>query len=206
MEKEPQLCDMIREKAGEMYFRLGFKGVTLDDIAQEMCISKKTIYQHYANKNELIAAVAGTLMQMIFTEIDTIAGSGYNAIEELFEIRKFLRKTIEDKYQLATFQLKKFFPEVSVKLNNSKFDRMQYCITNNLIKGIAEGLFRKDINIDFVSRIYFTGISGTKDTNIFPDELFSMDALHLLFLEYHLRAICTPEGITLLDNYLKENP
>jgi AcrR family transcriptional regulator len=205
MEKEIHISEMILEKAKEMYFKLGFKGVTLDDIAQEMSISKKTIYQHYANKNELVAAVAANLMQMIFEEIQKISNSGCNAIEELFEIRKYLRKTLEDKYQLPTFQLKKFFPEISVTLHAKQFERMQKSVLNNLKKGIDEGLYRSSINCDFVSRIYFTGISGTKDNSVFPEELFSMHQLHLLFLEYHVRAICTPEGIIQLENLLKEN-
>jgi len=205
MEKENQLSELILEKAKEMYIQLGFKGVTLDDIAQEMSISKKTIYQHYANKNELVEAVGTNLMQIIFNEIDKISTSNYNAIQELFEIRKYLRKTLEDKFRLAAFQLTKFFPEISQKMHLRQFDRMKASVMDNLAKGIAGGLYRPDINSEFVSRIYFTGISGTKDANVFPEELFNMNQLHILFLEYHLRAICTQGGIALLEEYIAES-
>ena len=75
MEKELHISEQILVKAKEMYVQLGFKGVTLDDIAQEMSISKKTIYQHYANKNELVEAVGVQMMQIIFDEIQKISNS-----------------------------------------------------------------------------------------------------------------------------------
>ncbi len=196
--------ELILEKAKEMYLNLGFKGVTLDDIAQEMSISKKTIYQHYANKNELVEAVGTQLMQIIFDEIQKIAASGCNAIEELFEIRKYLRRTLEDKYKLAAYQLTRFFPEISQKMHLRQFERMKASVKNNLEKGVKEGLYRAEINCEFVSRIYFTGISGTKDESVFPEDMFDKDALHKLFLDYHLRAICTPAGISLLEQYFTE--
>ncbi|SFQ47552.1 transcriptional regulator, TetR family [Flavobacterium akiainvivens] len=199
------MSGLILEKAKEMYLNLGFKGVTLDDIAQEMSISKKTIYQHYANKNELVEAVGTYLMQIIFDEIQKIAASGCNAVEELFEIRKYLRRTLEDKYRLAAYQLTRFFPEISQKMHMRQFDRMKESVSRNLQRGISEGLYRTDINVDFVSRIYFTGISGTKDSSVFPEELFNTNDLHNLYLEYHLRAICTPKGILLAEKYLTEN-
>lgn len=205
MEKEKQLSEMILEKAKEMYLTLGFKGVTLDDIAQEMSISKKTIYQYYANKNELVEAVGTQLMQIIFDEIQKIATSGCNAIEELFEIRKYLRRTLEDKYKLAAYQLTKFFPEISQKMHMRQFERMKASVTNNLEKGIREGLYRPNIDLEFVSRIYFTGISGTKDESVFPETFFTKDALHCLYLDYHLRAISTPQGIAVLEKSMRES-
>lgn len=205
MENELHISEQILFKAKDMYIQLGFKGVTLDDIAQEMSISKKTIYQHYANKNELVEAVGLNMMQTIFDEIEKISVAGFNAIEELFEIRRYLRHTVEDKFRLAAFQLTKFFPEISKKMHFRQFERMKESVTHNLEKGIAEGLYRAEIDLEFVSRIYFAGISGTKDATIFPEEQFSMNQLHLLFLEYHVRAICTQKGIGLLENLLKEN-
>jgi AcrR family transcriptional regulator len=204
MEKDMQMSDLILEKAKEMYLNLGFKGVTLDDIAQEMSISKKTIYQHYANKNELVEAVGTQLMQIIFDEIQKIAGSGCNAIEELFEIRKYLRRTLEDKYKLAAYQLTKFFPEISQKMHMRQFDRMKASVTNNLHKGMREGLYRYEIDVEFVSRIYFAGVSGTKDASIFPEAMFTQDSLHKLYLDYHLRAISTLEGISVLEKSMNE--
>jgi AcrR family transcriptional regulator len=197
--------DTILEKAMELYLKLGFKGVTLDDIAQEMSISKKTIYQHFANRNELIEAVAKKIMEEIKCDIDTLSQGQMDPMEEMFAIRRYLRKSLEGKFQLPIYQLTKFFPEIAQKLKRDQFDKMYHSVLDNLNRGIALGLYRAEINLEFVTRIYFAGVTGTKDTDLFPETQFNIHTVTNMYLEYHLRAICTPKGLTLLEKHLKEN-
>lgn len=204
-ENSTTMKEAILEKAKDMYIKLGFKGVTLDDIAQEMNISKKTIYQHYSNKNELIEAVAKLLLNTITCDIDQIVLQKYNPIEELFEIRKHLRKTLEGDLQVPIYQLSKFYPQISKHVRDAQFLKMHEGVKDNFNRGINEGLYRKEINVEFMSRIYFTGASGTKDVDVFPDTLFNVHEVTKMFLEYHLRAISTPKGLILLEKMLAEN-
>jgi len=81
---------------------------------------------------------------------------------------------------------------------------MQKCVVENLEKGIEMKLYRKDINIDFMSRIYFIGVTGIKDNDMFPIKNYVMKTLMTQYLEYHLRAICTPKGILQLEKQLNE--
>ena len=74
----------------------------------------------------------------------------------------------------------------------------------NLTKGVENGIYRENININFISRIYFTGLTGIKDSDIFPSVLFEMDDLTRQYLEYHLRAIVTPQGLAILEGFLSE--
>ncbi|MFP9113994.1 TetR/AcrR family transcriptional regulator [Flavobacterium sp. RHBU_3] len=196
--------ESILEKAMELYLKLGFKGVTLDDIAQEMSISKKTIYQHFSNRNELIEAVAKTIMEEIKCDIDTLSQGQMDPMEEMFAIRRYLRKTLEGKFQLPIYQLNKFFPEIAQKLKRDQFGKMYESVIDNLKRGIALELYRDDLNLEFVIRIYFAGITGTKDTDLFPEDQFNIHSVTNLYLEYHLRAICTQKGVTLLEKHLKE--
>lgn len=199
-----KMKEAILEKAKDMYIKLGFKGVTLDDIAQEMNISKKTIYQHYSNKNELIEAVAKLLLNTISCDIDGIMEMKYDPIDELFQIRKHLRKTLEGDLQVPIFQLSKFFPEISKHVRDEQFAKMHDGVKENLIRGVKDGLYRPDINVEFISRIYFTGVAGTKDADIFPESIFNVHEVTKLYLEYHLRAICTQKGINTLETHLAE--
>ena len=82
---------------------------------------------------------------------------------------------------------------------------MQGCVVDNFKRGLELGLYRTNINIDFVSRIYFLGITGTKDENLFPSELFTKKELMDSFLEYHLRGIITKEGLNTLNQIIKNN-
>ncbi len=196
--------ESILEKAMEMYIKLGFKGVTLDDIAQEMSISKKTIYQHFANRNELIEAVAKKIMTEIKCDIDTLSQGQMDPMEEMFVIRRYLRKTLEGKFQLPIYQLNKFFPEIAQKLKRDQFGKMYESVMDNLSRGIKAGFYRPEIDTEFITRIYFAGVTGTKDTDLFPEDDFNIHTVTKMYMEYHLRAICTAKGLDLLEQHLKE--
>ncbi|MGZ8508692.1 MAG: TetR/AcrR family transcriptional regulator [Bacteroidia bacterium] len=195
----------IIKKAAEMFLRLGFKSVTMDDIAAEMGISKKTIYQHFENKPELVEATTLHLFETISTGIDTICSTETNAIEELFAIKKFMMQQLNNEMASPLHQLQKYFPNVSICLRQKQFDKMQDCVKANLEKGISSGLYRADIDRDFLARIYFVGVTGIKDSNIFPQKLFSVTDVAEKYLEYHLRAIVSPLGLQAVEKLIIKN-
>ncbi|HEX9981337.1 MAG TPA: TetR/AcrR family transcriptional regulator [Flavobacterium sp.] len=196
----------ILRKATEMFLTLGFKSVTMDDIAAEMGISKKTIYQHFENKPELVEASSLFLFDKIAGGIDNICSLNKNAIEELFEIKNFMMKQLNNESASPLFQLQKYFPNVFSCLRKKQFDKMQDCVKENIDKGISLGLYRKDLDIAFIGRIYFVGLTGIKDTDIFPVSLYSSKDVTEKYLEYHLRAIVTPPGLELLEKLIINKP
>jgi hypothetical protein len=102
------------------------------------------------------------------------------------------------------YQLQKYYPSLYSKLKEKEFNALSGLFSNSINKGIKTGLFRKDINVDFVVRIFFNGIRGIKDIHLFPIETYKIEDLLLNFSEYHLRALCTIEGIRKLEFYKKE--
>ena len=103
------------------------------------------------------------------------------------------------------FQLKKYYPQIYQRLHIKQFEKMNVSVKNSIQKGVDTNLFRSNIDVDFISRMYFNGMSGIKDENIFPKELFTMDYLMESYLEYHLRAICTEKGLQILNKFIKQN-
>ncbi len=196
--------ETILHKANEMYINIGYKSVTMDDIAAELGISKKTIYQHYANKNELVEASTLYLFEKISGGIDSICKLGQNAIEEIFSIRTFLMKNLNNESTSPFYQLQKFFPKTFASLRAKQFEKMHGCMMGNLHKGINDGLYRADINVDFISRLYFTGLTGIKDSDIFPADVYEVNAATKQYLEYHLRAITTQKGMESLKLILEK--
>ncbi|AWH84119.1 TetR family transcriptional regulator [Flavobacterium album] len=195
--------ETILNKATEMFLTLGFKSVTMDDIANELGISKKTIYQHYANKTDLVEASTMHLFNTISDGIDNIVEQQKNSIEEIFIIRNFLKQHLNNEAASPFYQLQKFFPKIFSCLRTKQFEKMNGCMVENLHRGVANGVYRENINIDFISRIYFTGLTGIKDSDIFPAQLFEVNDLTKQYLEYHLRAIVTPKGLEILKEFLK---
>lgn len=190
--------DIILLKATEMFLTLGFKSVTMDDIAAELGISKKTIYQHYANKNDLVEASTSYLFETISSGIDRIREMQKNPIEEIFNIRSFMMQHLNNETASPFYQLQKFFPGTFSTLRSKQFEKMNTCMKENLLRGVQNGMYRPDINIEFASRIYFTGLTGIRDSDIFPQSLFEINDLTRQFLEYHLRAIVTEKGLEVL--------
>lgn len=195
----------ILDTAGEMFISLGFKSVTMDDIANEIGISKKTIYTHYKNKTQLVDEVTSHLFETICDGIDTICEASNNPIEELYDIKMFVMHHLKNEKTSPQHQLKKYYPNIFNSLRLKQFEKMHDSVKVSLQKGVDTGVFRASIDVDFISRMYFNGMTGIKDNTIFPATLFSMEYLTESYLEYHLRAIVTNKGLEILNNFININ-
>ncbi len=192
-------------QASELFLSLGFKSVTMDDIAQNMGISKKTIYKYFETKTKLVEATTFHIFTIISDGINCICEQQKNPIEELFDVKDFVMKNLKNESSSPLFQLKKYYPEIYHTLQLKQFEVMQDCVKENLNRGIKQGLYLKDLNIEFISRIYFLGITGIKDENVFPAELFSKKQLMDAYLSYHIRGIVTQKGVSILTKFITIN-
>jgi len=197
--------EKIMSKSEELFLSLGFKSVTMDDIASAMGISKKTIYTHFSNKTELVEVVTFSILDHIYEGIDKINNASINPIEELYDIKLFVLNYFRNERVSPQYQLKKYYPEIYERLQIKQFEKMHSSVENSLKMGVNTGLFRPDIDIDFISRMYFNGMTGIRDISIFPETIFDKNYLFESYLEYHLRAIITNKGLNLLNNYIKSN-
>jgi len=197
--------EKIIHKSGELFLTLGFKSVTMDDIANALGISKKTIYQHFDNKTKLIEATTTNMFENICGGIDCICEASHNPIEELYDIKMYVMNYLKDEKTSPQFQLKKYYPQIFQSLQMKQFEKMYVSVKDSIQKGVDTGLFRENIDVDFISRMYFNGMTGIKDENIFPSERFTMDYLMESYLEYHLRAICNENGLLTLHKFIKTN-
>lgn len=195
----------ILDKATNMFLNLGFKSVTMDDLAFEMGISKKTIYTHFNNKTRLVKETTERLFDVISSGIDHIRSFEKNPIEELYEIKKFTRMHLKDNKSSPQYQLQKYYPKIYSTLRNKQFDVMQTCIIRNIEIGIEQGIYRENLNVDFVSRIYFSGALSINDKELFPNDTFTAQVLEADYLEYHLRGIVTPKGRKILNTIINSN-
>ncbi|MCF6307617.1 MAG: TetR/AcrR family transcriptional regulator [Flavobacteriaceae bacterium] len=195
--------EKILKKAIELFLTLGFKSVTMDDIASEMAISKKTIYAHFKNKTQLVEATTLHVFEIITEGIDCICSLNKNPIEELYEIKKFVMIHLKNDKSSPQYQLQKYYPEIHETLKTKQFETMQSCVITNLNKGIKLKLYRDNLNVEFASRIYFLGITGIKDETLFPFNIFPRINLMEDYLEYHIRGIVTEKGLIKLNQITK---
>lgn len=188
-----------------MFLTHGFKSVTMDDIASKMGISKKTIYQYFSNKNELVQATTLYLFETIEVGIDAICSLEKNPIEELFMVKDFVMKNLKDESASPIYQLQKYYPKVFELLMVRQLEKMDTCVIDNLQKGISQGLFREGLNKEIIVRFYFAGMNSIKNLELFNPDFYNSKVVQKEYLEYHLRAICTPKGIENLEKILQKS-
>jgi AcrR family transcriptional regulator len=194
--------EKIISKATELFLKLGFKSVTMDDIACEMCISKKTIYKFFCNKEILIAESTEMVHKTIHESIDTIAAKNYNAIKENFEIKKMFKEMFKSGEASPAHQLKKHYPEIYDKVMSREINECNTVFKQNIEKGIQQGLYRENLDIDIYVKFYYNLIFSIHGMTSSEKE---SQKLELEALEYHTRAMATPNGIIELEKQL-QNP
>lgn len=195
----------ILQKSKDLFLSLGFKSVTMDDIARELGMSKKTLYGYYNKKERLVADSVLFVFNDICCDIDGICGASTNPIQELYDIKRMVLSKLKGDKSSPIHQLQRYYPKVHDDLKSRHFDHMQECVNKNLKEGIAQGLYIPTINREFVSRIYFVGMQGIKDLEIFPSDRFPVQELYDQYLDYHLRGIVTPSGRKILNQITNKN-
>ena len=196
--------DLILNKGSELFLTLGFKSVTMDHIANEMGISKKTIYNFFQNKTDLVKAVTSYMFKGITTGVTEIKKNSSDPISEIYDINLFLIKFLKRESVSPLYQLQKYYPLIHKDINKKQFNFITKSTTKSLKNGIKLGLFRKDIKIDFISRLYFKGMIGIRDLETFPLKTYNPVKLQTDFIEYHLRAIVTDEGLKKLNHFINK--
>jgi len=196
--------EKILKKAADLFLTYGVKSVTMDDIAKGMAISKKTIYTFFSTKTKLVEATSSYLFNRINTEIFTICSSNYDPIKEIFLVKSLVLEHLKNEETSPQYQLQKYYPKIFESIKQKQFDSVNECISSNLKKGIADGLYRKDIDINLITRLYFIGIMGIKNVELFPLDKFRMPYLMNSYLEYHIRAIATEKGLQLLKKIIDQ--
>lgn len=186
--------------ATELFMKLGFKSVTMDDIAGEMCISKKTIYKYFCNKELLIEETTEIFHKEIHQTIGTIVAKNHNAIEENFEIRRMFKEMFKTGGTSPAYQLKKHYPDIYNTVMTREINECNTVFSQNIEKGIQQGLYRKEVPIDAYVEFYYTLIFSINGSISSENEL---KELELQALEYHTRAMATATGIIELEKQLQ---
>lgn len=197
--------EKIRETATRLFLERGFKSITMDDLANEIGMSKKTIYSEYRNKTELVEDCVMNKFCDLSEGIDSIFAMGKNAIEELFEIKKYVLSNLNDEKTSPQFQLMKYYPKIYKNIKTMHFNKMHNCVRSNVERGIQQEIYRADLDIEFSARIYYSGVNSIKDQTLFPLERFPISKLMDAFLEYHLRGIVTTKGKNILNTFINSN-
>jgi len=193
----------IITRVTELYFQYGIKSVTMDDVARELGMSKKTLYKYISNKDELVEYCMNSLVEKRDCEFKEIEDEKVNAIEELFMVNEHIVKMLKNYNPSTEYDLKKYYPHLYEKLREFRRGNMYEAVKNNIIKGKQEGLYRGDLNEDIISRVHVSRIENSYANEMFGiDELTSWKFIREMFI-YHVHGIAKEEGIKIFYEKLK---
>lgn len=194
----------IIEKVRVLYFKYGIKSVTMDDVARELGMSKKTLYQHVCDKNDLVQKVVTYVMERDHGEFDNIFENNKNAIEELIEMTLYINKVMRNHNPSTFYDLKKYYPELHKTMMSQRRDKMYQHTLNNLKKGKEQGIYRAEIKEDIIAKYttiltFQTFENDTLDMN----EFTSPDFFNEVF-SYHIRGIANAKGLEILEHNMNK--
>lgn len=189
----------LLEKTVSLFMRYGVRSVSMDDVAREAGVSKKTLYQHYTDRSGLISSAMRHLMNMVERNCSTIFTAHENPIDQLLDIGKYFRDLSRQINPNLFFELSKYFPDAWAMINRHRSEYVEKMISENLKKGIQSGLYREEMNIEVVARIYINLIEMIMDDAVFPKVKYTFKELHHEMIIYHIHGISTPKGIKYLN-------
>lgn len=194
----------IIEKVSALYLQYGIKSVTMDDVARELGISKKTLYKYVDNKTELVSHFIDYILEQRLCNVQEIQKEKHNAIEELFKVNEYVIELLRNYNPSTEYDLRKYYPQQYEKIRKHRRTNMYQAVLANIQKGKKEGLFRSELNEDIIARVHVSRIE-----NSFANEMFSIEELTskefiVEMMEYHIRGIASKKGIEFFEGKMKE--
>ncbi|RZJ68729.1 MAG: TetR/AcrR family transcriptional regulator [Flavobacterium sp.] len=194
--------EKIVARATEMFLKYGFKSITMDDIANDMGISKKTIYKYFINKEVLIVEATETVHVHVNQTIESVIAQNFNPVEENFQVRKVFEGIFQVSDTSPLYQLKKHYPEIyHLTMSQEQHECVRY-MRHNIDRGIELGYYRPDTDVENSIRFYWTLITNVNETVQLERDA---KVLELAALIYHTRAIATQKGVDELEKQLSIN-
>jgi len=192
MQKE---FEEILKKVSGLYRKYGIKSVTMDDVAHELGMSKKTLYQFVSDKTELVQMVVEHVRQCNFSAMKKKEETDLNAIEELIEVSQHVNNLMKDHSPTYEYDLKKYYPDIYKKLMSARRKLMYESMISNIRKGKMEGIYRKELDEKIIAKLHLLRIENLQTTEIFDEEEMHSSKFFREVFVYHIHGLATEEGL-----------
>ncbi|MCX6280943.1 MAG: helix-turn-helix domain containing protein [Bacteroidetes bacterium] len=190
----------ILEKVRELFYKYGVRSVSIDDICRELGFSKKRLYEYISSKHELVEKLLELERQnfeIIFFQYNF---EGVNAIDILLTVSKEIGEHFRDVSPSMTFDLKKYYPEIYHRHVDERLDFIFQKIQINLTKGINQGMYRTDLTVELVSRLYIRRLMDLHNPEFFPANKFSFRTIFDVMIDNFIRGIATECGLAYYES------
>jgi TetR/AcrR family transcriptional regulator, cholesterol catabolism regulator len=197
--------DRIIEGGEDLFLKAGIKSVTMDDIAKHLGMSKKTIYQFFKDKNELVSALVAKKLRQDEDNMCHIINHSGNVIEKMINMMKCSEEIFSRINPIVIHDMQKYHPEAWKQFQDFKSGFIVGTLEELLTEGIKQGHIRTDIDVKILARMRVAQVELGFDTKLFPISEFSTWHVQFQFLEHFIFGICTLKGHKLLNKYKNIN-
>jgi AcrR family transcriptional regulator len=191
----------IEDQARELFMRFGIRSISMDDIAGAVGMSKKTIYASFADKDALVEAVISRHLSESEELIRKLVSESANAVDEILMTMRLFESQFRNLNPIVVHDLRKFHPEAYRLIETHKRQFALHTIQANMERGIREGVFRADMNVEIMSRFQLESMMLAFDTQLFPSDRFNLGDVSLEIHRHYLFGMCTPYGQTMVLNH-----
>lgn len=200
------LEEKILSDAKSLFMRYGLRSVTMDDIAKHLGISKKTIYQYVDHKKDLINKILVNHTNEETCIVDRIQDGSKDAIDEILRIAKYVILQLSQLSPNTIYDLQKYYQQ-SYQIWESFHQEVVFeVIKRNIVRGKEEGLYRSDLDEQFIAKIYIEMTRMLSDPEKFPMMGKQFDKMYKQFINYHVRGLVSGKGFKILNKYINKIP
>jgi AcrR family transcriptional regulator len=197
--------EKILQGAEDLFIKYGIRSISMDDIARHLSVSKKTLYQHFVDKDELVTMVIQAHLEDHKKTFEDITKESENSIDELFRIGDCLRKQNQDSNPSVLFDIQKFHPKAWNVWMEFKKNFIKCSVARNITQGIEEGHFRPEINAELMASYRLATIEIVHGDQVFSKDKFSLAEVHYQIFEHFVYGLCTEKGKKLYQKYKENN-
>lgn len=195
----------ILERASAVYMKFGIKSVTMDDLARELSVSKKTIYKYFNDKNDLVKSIIEMKVQMDSAICTNTAIQSANAIEELIEISELVTQQFNNFNPIVFSDLKKFHKDAWEVIEAHKMSFVLNMITKNIERGIKENIYRDNLNPTITAKLYVASSDAAMNPEIFTWPEFKFQEVFLEMIRLQINGMANDTGRAYLKQKLNSN-
>jgi AcrR family transcriptional regulator len=193
-EKAQKILDQVRG----LFMQYGIKSLTMDDLARHLGISKKTLYQSFSDKADLVLRGIEAHMDEERAALEQLHDASENAIDEMFLMSQHVSGHLQQMHPSILFDMQKYYPKAFAKFEEYKLKIVMSCLARNMEEGIAQGLYRENLNIPIVAGLYVGRMDLFFDQQLFPANRYGPKDVYFEAIRYHIRGIASEKGLEYL--------
>lgn len=193
--------ERILVKAEELFMQFGIRSVSMDDIANNLGMSKKTLYQYFADKDELVEAVVDGHINEIQEDCLGCKKEATNAIHEIFNMMERIMEEFSNMNPMLLYDLEKFHHKAYQRFRDHKDKFLLKVITENIEWGIKDELYRPDINVDVMSKYRIESMMIPFNVSVFSPGKYNLAKTSELIIENFTYGLATIKGHKLIQKY-----